>query len=121
MTLKTVADPSGPVVGAFQERHHFERTNSTNVVIVRSNLCAGTLPAFADRDMAAKRIAGLSARQRQVLECVLAGWSTKSIAAQLLISTRTVDNHRAAIMRKTGAKSLVALVVTALAALSINN
>ena len=120
MTLKTVADTCGTVVGAFQERLPFERTDSTNAVIVRSNLCAGTLAAFADRDTAAKRIAGLSARQRQVLECVLAGWSTKSIAAQLHISTRTVDNHRAAIMRKTGAKSLVALVVTALAAVSMS-
>jgi FixJ family two-component response regulator len=44
-----------------------------------------------------------------------AGYPSKNIAADLGISQRTVDNHRAAIMRKTGSKSIPALVPTALA------
>lgn len=62
-------------------------------------------------------VASLTARQRQILDLVLAGHPSKNIAADLGISQRTVDNHRAAIMRKTGSKSLPALVRTALAVL----
>lgn len=62
------------------------------------------------------RVASLTSRQRQVLDLVLAGQPSKNIAADLGISQRTVDNHRAAIMRKTGSKSLPALVRTAMAA-----
>ena len=51
-------------------------------------------------------VASLTSRQRQVLDLVLAGHPSKNIAADLGISQRTVDNHRAAIMRKTGSKSL---------------
>jgi len=72
----------------------------------------------ADRNIAASKIESLSPRQRQVLELVLAGTSSKNIAADLKISQRTVDNHRAAIMRKLGAKSLSAMIRTALAAAS---
>jgi two-component system CheB/CheR fusion protein len=61
-------------------------------------------------------VARLTARQRQILDLVLAGHPSKNIAADLGISQRTVDNHRAAIMRKTGSKSLPALIRTALAA-----
>jgi two-component system CheB/CheR fusion protein len=61
-------------------------------------------------------IESLTARQRQILQLVLAGHPSKNIAADLQISQRTVDNHRAAIMRKTGAKSLSALIRIALSA-----
>jgi two-component system, chemotaxis family, CheB/CheR fusion protein len=68
------------------------------------------------RDKAALSVASLTTRQRQILDLVLAGHPSKNIAADLGISQRTVDNHRAAIMRKTGSKSLPALIRTALAA-----
>jgi two-component system CheB/CheR fusion protein len=61
-------------------------------------------------------IAGLSPRQRQILELVLEGLPSKNIAADLGISQRTVDNHRAAIMKKTGSKTLSALIRVAIAA-----
>jgi two-component system CheB/CheR fusion protein len=47
---------------------------------------------------------------------VLAGHPSKNIAADLGISQRTVENHRASIMRKTGSRSLPALARLALAA-----
>jgi len=65
---------------------------------------------------AVKNLAGLTARQRQVMDLVLAGHPNKNIAADLGISQRTVENHRAAIMHKTASKSLPALARLALAA-----
>ena len=68
------------------------------------------------RETDATRVATLTARQRQVFNLVIAGHPSKNIAADLGISRRTVENHRAAIMRKTGSKSIPALVRTALGA-----
>jgi two-component system CheB/CheR fusion protein len=68
------------------------------------------------RQTAATCVASLTSRQRQILDLVLAGHPSKNIAADLGISQRTVDNHRAAIMKKTGSRSLPALIRTAIAA-----
>ena len=68
------------------------------------------------RDNAATRLAGLTARQRQIMDMVLAGHPSKNIAADLGISQRTVESHRAAVMKKTGSKSLPALIRLAVAA-----
>jgi two-component system CheB/CheR fusion protein len=51
-----------------------------------------------------------------VLERVLQGQPSKNIAADFGISQRTVENHRAAIMQKTGAKSIPALARLAVVA-----
>jgi two-component system, chemotaxis family, CheB/CheR fusion protein len=71
---------------------------------------------WAWREGAAIHLAGLTSRQRQVMEMVLAGHPSKNIAMDLGISQRTVENHRASIMKKTGTKSLPALARLALAA-----
>jgi len=67
-------------------------------------------------DKAALQIASLTQRQRQIMDLVLAGHPNKNIAADLKLSQRTVENHRAAIMQKTGAPSLPALARLAMAA-----
>ena len=72
--------------------------------------------SLAWREMAANYIAALTPRQRQIMDLVLAGHPSKNIAADLGISQRTVETHRASIMKKTGAKSLPALARLALAA-----
>ena len=61
-------------------------------------------------------MAGLTQRQQQILEMVLAGNPSKNIAADLGISQRTVENHRATIMHRTGAGSLPELARLAVAA-----
>ncbi|MBF0324503.1 MAG: response regulator [Alphaproteobacteria bacterium] len=68
------------------------------------------------RETAANHLASLTPRQRQIMELVLAGHPSKNIAADLGISQRTVENHRASIMKKTRAKSLPALARLAVAA-----
>ena len=67
-------------------------------------------------DAAAEQVAGLTPRQREIMTLVLAGYPSKNIAADLGISQRTVENHRASIMHKTGVTSLPALARLALAA-----
>ncbi len=75
-----------------------------------------TAKLSAWRETAANSIAGLTVRQRQVMDLVLAGHPSKNIAADLGVSQRTVENHRAAVMKKTGSRSLPALIRLALAA-----
>jgi two-component system CheB/CheR fusion protein len=65
--------------------------------------------AFAFRDAGQVRDAALTSRERQVMELVLAGSPSKNIAADLGISQRTVESHRASIMHKMGADSVPAL------------
>jgi two-component system CheB/CheR fusion protein len=77
-----------------------------------------TAKASAWRETAASSLAGLTARQRQVMDLVLAGHPSKNIAADLGVSQRTVENHRAAVMKKTGSRSIPALIRLALAAAS---
>lgn len=58
----------------------------------------------------------LTTRQRQIMELVVNGHPSKNIAADLGISRRTVENHRASIMMKTGSTSIPALVRISIAA-----
>ena len=55
------------------------------------------------------RLASLSAREREVLDLILAGRMNKVIADQLGISVRTVEVHRAHIFEKLGVKTAVEL------------
>jgi two-component system response regulator FixJ len=56
------------------------------------------------------RFNSLSARQRQVMELAVAGLSNKEIGSQLNISPKTVENHRAWVMERIGARNIADLV-----------
>ncbi len=51
----------------------------------------------------------LTDREREVLTWIAQGLSTKEIAARFDISARTVETHRANLMRKLGIKSVARL------------
>jgi two-component system CheB/CheR fusion protein len=59
---------------------------------------------------AARRIASLTARERQVMKLVVEGNPNKQIAYVLGINQRTVETHRATVMKKIGARSLPELI-----------
>lgn len=60
------------------------------------------------------KVAELTPRERAVLERLLKGFSSKQIAKKLGISPRTVEFHRANIMRKLGARNATELVAKVL-------
>ena len=57
-----------------------------------------------------RRVAALSASERKVLDLVVDGASNKSIAGQLELSVRTVENRRRGIFQKMNADSVAELV-----------
>lgn len=66
--------------------------------------------AFAKRQATLARLAKLSRRQRQVLDCVLNGMSNKETARHLGVSPKAVELYRAGLMQKMGARNVVKLV-----------
>ena len=63
-----------------------------------------------ERGEALSRLETLTPRERQVFDLLVAGTSNKAIAVDLDVSIRTVETHRAHIMRKLNAQHLVDLV-----------
>ena len=63
-----------------------------------------------ERDQICARLAALTRRELQVLRLVTLGKSNKVVAADLGVSQRTVEIHRAHLMEKMGATSLAHLV-----------
>ncbi len=62
------------------------------------------------RDELAKRHDDLTGREREVMALVVSGASNKEISSKLGISPKTVEAHRARVMRKMDARSLADLV-----------
>jgi FixJ family two-component response regulator len=73
--------------------------------------------SFAQHQQAASRdalLSKLTGREAQVLELIVAGRLNKQIAADLKISIKTVEAHRANIMEKLAANSIADLLKIAL-------
>ena len=76
-------------------------------------------PEVADKALAgrggegASPLDALSPRQREVLQMIAEGKSTKEIAFTLQVSVKTAETHRAAIMERLGIHDVAGLVVFA--------
>ena len=58
-------------------------------------------------------IDSLTPRQREILQMIAEGKSTKEIAFALEVSTKTVETHRAALMERLGIRDVAGLVIYA--------
>ncbi len=95
-----------------------EKPFSENAILaaVRGALTRTTTPQSDETAEIVARIAGLTQREKQVLDGVVGGQSNKVVALALGISPRTVEIYRANVMTKMGAESLSDLVRMALTA-----
>lgn len=85
---------------------------------VRKALAEGnrTRETVRESKMAAELIAGLTQREREVLDRLVMGMSNKLVAYELGISPRTVETHRARLQTKLKARDLSNLVRISIAA-----
>lgn len=94
-----------------------EKPYSSEAIVEGVRRALSTQPAEAGAvGEVAHRVAGLTPRERDVLERLVIGHANKIIAYELNISPRTVEIHRANLMKKMQADSLSHLVRMALAA-----
>ena len=63
-----------------------------------------------DRELMRQRIDSLTEREHEVFQLVAEGLANKAIASELGISERTVEVHRAQVMKKLDARTLAQLV-----------
>ena len=73
-------------------------------------LSAETQRQSSTREHIKRRLAHLTAREREILDMVVDGRSSKVIAIDLGISERTVELHRARVKKKMGVRSVAELV-----------
>ena len=102
-------------------KNFFEKPfdNDALLASIRRALARGENKSAHDAETQSikERFATLSNKERDVLACLLNGRPNKVIAHELGISARTVEVHRANMMKKTQATSLSELVRMALIAL----
>ncbi|MEI2735509.1 MAG: response regulator [Rhodoblastus sp.] len=78
-----------------------------------SDALAASAAALAKRGRQAsldRKLGALTEREREVLAFVIAGKTSKAIAADLNISAKTVENHRHNLMAKAGVSSVAQLI-----------
>ncbi len=66
--------------------------------------------ALAHRRNAEARLAALTPRERDILEAIAAGLGNKAIARRLDLSPRTIEVHRANLMRRAGTANVAELL-----------
>jgi DNA-binding NarL/FixJ family response regulator len=65
---------------------------------------------LSDKSPEKTGLASLSPRERDILEAIIAGETSKETARRLALSPRTVEVHRAHILKKLGARNTADLL-----------
>lgn len=95
---------------AFEELITAVRKVMEGEIYVSSVLAPIMLNGFLQNEKSNKELSG---REREVLKLIAEGFSNKEIADFLMISIKTVETHRANIMRKHNFKNITELVLYA--------
>ncbi|MDD3169476.1 MAG: response regulator transcription factor [Eubacteriales bacterium] len=95
---------------AFEELIKAIHTVKEGKVFVSSELAPTLLHGFLSNERRGK---DLSVREREILKLLAEGYSNKEISDMLIISIKTVETHRANIMRKNNFKNITELVLYA--------
>ena len=95
---------------AFEELIKAIHTVMSGKVYVSTELSPTLLHGFLSNE---RRGSDLSVREREILKLLAEGYSNKEISDMLVISIKTVETHRANIMRKSNFKNITELVLYA--------
>lgn len=95
---------------AFEELIKAIHTVRDGKIYVSSELASTLLHGFLSNE---RRGSDLSVREREILKLLAEGYSNKEISDMLMISVKTVETHRANIMRKNNFKNITELVLYA--------
>lgn len=87
----------------------FNDNDLVNIVVNALDADARSQQIKATRENVIAQLAQLTAREREVMDQILAGKFNKVIADELSISMRTVEVHRARVFEKMGVRSAVEL------------
>jgi two-component system response regulator NreC len=102
--MKTdAADHLIDAIKALSEHKHFFTSRISEIVFARYIQKKGTLEGAPEKSR-------ITNREREIVQLLAEGKSSKEIATILGISVRTVETHRAAIMKKLGLKSFSELI-----------
>jgi two-component system response regulator NreC len=102
--MKTdAADHLIDAIKALSEHKHFFTSRISEIVVARYIQEKGTLEGAPEKSR-------ITDREREIVQLLAEGKSSKEIATILGISVRTVETHRAAIMKKLGLKSFSELI-----------
>ncbi|MBN1507157.1 MAG: response regulator transcription factor [Sedimentisphaerales bacterium] len=93
------------------------RSVASHRVYLSPQICRMVVDGYINRSRDNRCAAGteLTAREREVLQLIAEGQSTKTMAKVLCLSTKTVEWHRSRIMKKLGIESIAGLVRYAMA------
>lgn len=75
---------------------------------ISGTIVEGYIHRQAEHDDSAYSV--LTPREREVLQLITEGKSTKVIAKELYVSSKTIDWHRSQLMKKLGVQSVAELV-----------
>ena len=101
-----------PKTCSFEELLTAIRNVVSNHTYLSPQVCRMVIEGYMNRSTGGTNSAysDLTAREREVLQLIAEGKSTKMTAKELCLSTKTIEWHRSRIMKKLGIESIAGLV-----------